>query len=122
MSYTWSTCLKKRGPQAFTWKTRFILNGFTTIRAKSIQLSSEPWLAKIRYALQARSDPDFVIVARTDSFKTVSFAEGIRRSNLALEAGAHMICFTRRKHGATQTTPEGNQWPYELDAWFRPLA
>jgi methylisocitrate lyase len=51
----------------------------------------EPWLAKIRYALQARSDPDFVIVARTDSFKTVSFAEGIRRSNLALEAGAHMI-------------------------------
>lgn len=51
----------------------------------------EPWLAKIRYALQARSDPDFIIVARTDSFKTVSFAEGIRRSNLALEAGAHMI-------------------------------
>jgi 2-methylisocitrate lyase-like PEP mutase family enzyme len=51
----------------------------------------EPWLAKIRYALQARSDPDFVIVARTDAFKTVSFAEGIRRSNLAFEAGAHMI-------------------------------
>src|SRR6202165_2879386 len=51
----------------------------------------EPWLAKIRYALQARSDPDFIIVARTDSFKTVNFAEGIRRSNLALEAGAHMI-------------------------------
>jgi methylisocitrate lyase len=51
----------------------------------------EPWLDKIRYALQARRDPDFVIVARTDSFKTVSFAEGIRRSNLALEAGAHMI-------------------------------
>ena len=51
----------------------------------------EPWLDKIRYALQARTDSNFVVVARTDSFKTVSFAEGIRRSNLALEAGAHMI-------------------------------
>ena len=51
----------------------------------------EPWLDKIRYALQARTDSNFVIVARTDAFKTVSFAEGIRRSNLALEAGAHMI-------------------------------
>ena len=51
----------------------------------------EPFLDKIRAALQARRDPDFVIVARTDSFKTVSFAEGIRRSNLALEAGAQMI-------------------------------
>src|ERR1700694_1833138 len=47
-SYTWSTCLKKRGPQAFTWKTRFILNGFTTIRAKSIQLNSNRGL--LRYA------------------------------------------------------------------------
>jgi methylisocitrate lyase len=51
----------------------------------------EAWLDKIRYALQARRDPDFIIVARTDAFKTVSFAEGIRRSNLAFDAGAHMI-------------------------------
>jgi methylisocitrate lyase len=51
----------------------------------------EPFLEKIHAALEARRDPDFVIVARTDSFKTVSFAEGIRRSNLALEAGAQMI-------------------------------
>jgi 2-methylisocitrate lyase-like PEP mutase family enzyme len=42
-------------------------------------------------ALEARRDPDFVIVARTDSFATVGFAEGIRRSNRALEVGAQMI-------------------------------
>lgn len=50
-----------------------------------------PFLDKIHYALEARRDPDFIIVARTDSIRTVSFAEGIRRSNLALEAGAHMV-------------------------------
>jgi 2-methylisocitrate lyase-like PEP mutase family enzyme len=51
----------------------------------------EPWLDKIRAALEARRDPDFIIVARTDSFATVSFAEGIRRANRALEVGAQMI-------------------------------
>ena len=51
----------------------------------------EAWLDKIRAALEARRDPDFVIVARTDSFATVGFAEGIRRANRALEVGAQMI-------------------------------
>jgi len=54
-------------------------------------ISLEEMLAKIRYAVQARRDPDFVIVGRTDAFRTVSFEEGIRRSNLLLEAGADMI-------------------------------
>jgi methylisocitrate lyase len=54
-------------------------------------IECEAWLDKIRAALEARRDPDFVIVARTDSFKTVSFAEGVRRCNLALEAGAQAI-------------------------------
>jgi 2-methylisocitrate lyase-like PEP mutase family enzyme len=54
-------------------------------------ISIEEMLEKIRYAVQARRDPDFVIVGRTDAFRTVSFAEGVRRSNLLLEAGADMI-------------------------------
>ena len=54
-------------------------------------IDAEAWLDKIRAALEARRDPDFIIVARTDSFATVSFAEGIRRSNRALEVGAQMI-------------------------------
>jgi len=54
-------------------------------------IPAEEMLAKIRYAVEARRDPDFVIVGRTDAFRTVSFAEGVRRSNLLLEAGADMI-------------------------------
>jgi 2-methylisocitrate lyase-like PEP mutase family enzyme len=54
-------------------------------------IAAEEMLAKMRYAVEARRDPDFVIVGRTDAFRTVSFAEGVRRSNLLLEAGADMI-------------------------------
>jgi len=54
-------------------------------------IDAEAWLDKIRAALEARRDPDFIIVARTDSFATVGFAEGIRRANRALEVGAQMI-------------------------------
>jgi 2-methylisocitrate lyase-like PEP mutase family enzyme len=54
-------------------------------------IAAEEMLAKIRYAVEARRDPDFIIVGRTDAFRTVSFAEGVRRSNLLLEAGADMI-------------------------------
>jgi len=54
-------------------------------------IEAEEMLVKIRYAVEARRDPDFVIVGRTDAFRTVSFAEGVRRSNLLLDAGADMI-------------------------------
>jgi 2-methylisocitrate lyase-like PEP mutase family enzyme len=35
--------------------------------------------------------PDFVNAGRTGAFRTVSFAEGVRRSNLYVEAGADVI-------------------------------
>jgi 2-methylisocitrate lyase-like PEP mutase family enzyme len=44
---------------------------------------------RLKAALDARSDPDFIIVARTDA-DTVSFEEMIERSNLYLETGADM--------------------------------
>lgn len=50
----------------------------------------EDWLAKIRAAAAARSDADFLIIARTDSRAVVSFDEAIARANAALEAGADM--------------------------------
>ncbi|HEV2356878.1 MAG TPA: isocitrate lyase/PEP mutase family protein [bacterium] len=46
---------------------------------------------KLRYALKARTDPDFLIGARTDAMLTYGFAEGIRRANLYLEAGADFV-------------------------------
>lgn len=44
---------------------------------------------RVRAAVEAKSDPDFVIVARTDA-DTISFAEVVERSNLYLQAGADM--------------------------------
>jgi methylisocitrate lyase len=54
-------------------------------------ISAEEMCEKIQYAVRARRDPDFVIAARTDSMRTHDYAEGIRRSNLYVEAGADMV-------------------------------
>jgi 2-methylisocitrate lyase-like PEP mutase family enzyme len=48
----------------------------------------EDYAAKIRAAVSARSDPDFLIIARTDARAVFGFDEAIRRANAALEAGA----------------------------------
>ncbi|MGE4046810.1 MAG: oxaloacetate decarboxylase [Acetobacteraceae bacterium] len=50
----------------------------------------EDWLAKIRAAASARRDPDFLVIARTDSRAVVGFEEAITRAKLALQAGADM--------------------------------
>lgn len=51
----------------------------------------EQFLAKLRAAVMARRDPDFLIIARTDARAVAGFDEAVRRSNAALEAGADMI-------------------------------
>jgi 2-methylisocitrate lyase-like PEP mutase family enzyme len=53
-------------------------------------IALEDYLAKIRAALGARRDPDFLIIARTDARATLGFDEAIRRANAALDAGADM--------------------------------
>lgn len=45
---------------------------------------------RLKAALDARTDPDFVIVARSDA-DTISFDELVERSNLYLEAGADLV-------------------------------
>lgn len=50
----------------------------------------EAYLAKIRAAVAARRDENFVIIARTDSRAVLGFEEAIRRANAALAAGADM--------------------------------
>lgn len=50
----------------------------------------DEFLAKIRAAVAARRNPDFVIIARTDARAVVDLDEAITRANLALEAGADM--------------------------------
>jgi methylisocitrate lyase len=48
-------------------------------------------VTKIKAALAARTDPDFVIMARTDAMHTEGYEEGVLRANLYLEAGADIV-------------------------------
>jgi 2-methylisocitrate lyase-like PEP mutase family enzyme len=50
----------------------------------------EDFAAKIRAAVAARRDKDFVIIARTDSRAIAGFDEAVARANEALAAGADM--------------------------------
>jgi 2-methylisocitrate lyase-like PEP mutase family enzyme len=50
----------------------------------------DDYVAKIRAAVSAKVDRDFLIIARTDSRAVLGFEEAIRRANAALEAGADM--------------------------------
>ncbi|WZO99724.1 methylisocitrate lyase [Isosphaeraceae bacterium EP7] len=47
--------------------------------------------AKIRAAVAARSDPDFVLIARTDARSVEGFEAAVTRSRAYLDAGADMI-------------------------------
>ncbi|MBK9676625.1 MAG: oxaloacetate decarboxylase [Betaproteobacteria bacterium] len=49
------------------------------------------WLAKIKAALDARADPDLVIMARTDAIAVNGLDDAIERAQLAREAGADLI-------------------------------
>jgi methylisocitrate lyase len=51
----------------------------------------EEMVAKIKAAVAARRDPDFVIVGRTDAMRTDDVHEGIRRGNIYAEAGCDMV-------------------------------
>src|ERR1700675_1634747 len=53
-------------------------------------ISLDEYLAKIRAAVAAKRDPDFFIIARTDSRAVLGFEEAVRRANAALAAGADM--------------------------------
>jgi 2-methylisocitrate lyase-like PEP mutase family enzyme len=48
----------------------------------------DDYLAKVRAFVDARADPDFLLIARTDSRAVIGFEEAIRRANAALDAGA----------------------------------
>jgi len=53
-------------------------------------IALDDYVAKIRAAVSAKVDPDFLIIARTDSRAVLGYEEAIRRANAAIEAGADM--------------------------------
>jgi len=54
-------------------------------------IPAEEMLGKIKAALDARHDPDLVIMARTDALATHGLDEAIERAQLYRDAGADMI-------------------------------
>ena len=54
-------------------------------------IPTEEFAGKIRAAVQARRDPDLVIIARTDARAVADLDEAVARANAAVEAGADLI-------------------------------
>jgi methylisocitrate lyase len=54
-------------------------------------IPADEMAVKVRFAAQARRDPDFVLIARTDAMRTEGYEEGVRRANLYAEAGADLV-------------------------------
>src|SRR5262249_19763619 len=67
----------------------------------------EVMAAKIRAAVEARRDPDFVVMARTDARSVTGFDDAVRRARLYLDAGADAIF------------PEALEGPDEFAAFAR---
>lgn len=60
------------------------------LSGKSI-VPAEVMVAKLRAAVAARHDPDFVLIARTDARGVHGFDDAVRRAKLYLDAGADAI-------------------------------
>ncbi len=56
-------------------------------------ISQDEMIGKIKAALDAREDPDFVVIARTDARAVLGLNEGIKRAKAYAEAGAAVIFF-----------------------------
>ena len=56
-------------------------------------IPGDEFLVKMKYALQARADPDFIIIGRTDAFSAVEgdMNEAIRRGNALRDLGVDVI-------------------------------
>jgi len=74
-------------------------------------IPAEEMVAKIKAALDARTDPDFVIMARTDALAVHGIEEAIRRGNLYRETGADLIFIE-----APQTIEDMKKINREIDA------
>ncbi|HEX3795957.1 MAG TPA: isocitrate lyase/PEP mutase family protein [Acidimicrobiales bacterium] len=79
------------------------------LNGKSVIPSAE-FEEKMRAAVEARTDPELVLIARTDARGPLGFAEAIRRANAYLQAGADMIFVE-----APQSIDEISSIPAEVD-------
>lgn len=69
-------------------------------------ISLEEMVQKVRAAVAARTDPDFAICARTDAMRTDGYAEGIKRAQAYVEAGADLIMLFPNNTEETAAAPK----------------
>ncbi len=62
-------------------------------------VEADEMVLKIKAAIDARNNPDTVLIARTDARQSLGLDEAIRRANLYVKAGADVI-FLEGMHGA----------------------
>jgi 2-methylisocitrate lyase-like PEP mutase family enzyme len=60
-------------------------------------IPSELMEAKIRAAVEARRDPDFVIIGRTNALRSTGLEDALRRAEAYKRAGADMLYVTGRR-------------------------
>ena len=77
---------------------------------KTVTISIAEMVGKLKAALDARQDEDFIIVARTDA----SGEEAVERSNIYLEAGADMVKVIPHSLADLQTFPKAIKGPIHL--------
>lgn len=54
-------------------------------------IPAEQAVEKVKVALKSRTDPNFIIIARTDSYNSLGIEESIRRCRMFYEAGADVV-------------------------------
>jgi 2-methylisocitrate lyase-like PEP mutase family enzyme len=59
--------------------------------AGKLVVSAEEFAGKIRAAVDTRTDPDLLVIARTDAIAVSGFDDALRRAELAAKAGADML-------------------------------
>ena len=74
-------------------------------------IPAKEFAEKIRAATEYRTDPDFVVIARTDARAVTGFEDAVERANLYREAGADVIFFE-----APQTEDEVRRVAREVKA------
>ena len=81
-------------------------------------VSTEEMVAKLRVAVAARSDPDFLIIARTGAVRNESFDAAIERSRAYRDAGADVLLLMPSEPAQWEKAPELLRAPL---AAFAPL-
>lgn len=74
-------------------------------------ISSDHMREKIAAFMEARQDPNFVLIARTDAMKTDGYDEAVRRGNAYAEAGADIIMVFPNSLEETKRAPQDIKAP-----------